>query len=366
MKINGVTLQNIRTHKSLVLKMTEQTTVLLGPNASGKTTIVEALFMLATGDSFRAGKIEEIINFEAELGRIKTVISELKDSESGKDEIEVILTRGMVQGKVTAKRLFTVNDIRRRKKDAIGKFYAVVFRPEDMRLVEGSPARRRGFLDTPLKTLHRDYDYALGQYEKILRRRNKLLPQVRDGEQPRTTLEYWNIALLKHGQVIQKFRRDFVQEFREVEFPVNFLIDYQPSVMSQERLDKYAAKEIAAGHTLIGPHKDDFSVTLPIKGEHRNAATYGSRGQQRLGVLWLKFCELEYAANALGEKPLLLLDDILSELDDDSKDLALKVTNDYQSLVTTANPETAEEIAKHASESKIQLLTEAGIEDYDG
>ncbi len=353
MKIKGVSLQNIRKISSLTLALSQQTTIILGPNASGKTTIVEALALIATGESFRAGKIEEMISFDEELGRVKVVVTDLADSESGTDEIEAVLTRGEVQGKKTAKRLFSVNNIRRRQKDAVGKFYCVVFRPEDMRLVEGSPGRRRSFLDTPLATLHPEYARAAAEYEKVLRRRNKLLTQIRDGEQPKTTLEYWNLSLLKHGQVMQQYRRDLLQEFRQVEFPVNFLIEYQPSVISPTRIDTYLNREIAAGHTLIGPHKDDFYITLSLEGEYRDIAIYGSRGQQRLAVLWLKFCELQYAATVLNDKPLLLLDDILSELDEDSKKLALAAVRDYQSLVTTIDQKVALEIAAQTTDSKI-------------
>ncbi len=364
MKINGVSLQNIRKIASLTLKLPQQTTVILGPNASGKTTIVEALALIATGESFRAGKIEEIISFDEELGRIKVVVADLADSESGTDEIEAVLTHGEVQGKKTAKRLFSVNNIRRRQKDVVGKFYSVVFRPEDMRLVEGSPGRRRSFLDTPLAALHQEYSRAAGEYEKVLRRRNKLLAQIRDGEQPKTTLEYWNLSLLKHGQVMQQHRRDLLQEFRQVKFPVNFLIEYQPSVISSERLVQYANREIAAGHTLIGPHKDDFYITISMEGEYRDIATYGSRGQQRLAVLWLKFCELQYAAAVLNDKPLLLLDDILSELDKDSKKLALAAVQDYQSLVTTIDEKVALEIAAQTTDSKIFRFVGSVLEEF--
>lgn len=353
MRIQGIALQNVRGHQSLMVQFRTPTTVVTGANASGKTTLIEALALLSTGESFRAQKIEELINFDAELGRIKAIVGDLKDSESGKDEIEVLLTRGEVQGKRTAKRIFSVNDIRRRKKDAIGKFYAVVFMPEDMRLIEGSPGRRRSFLDTPLAALHPRYDHALRQYEQVLRRRNKLLPQVRDGEQSTSALQFWNLSLLKHGQEIQNHRRQFLQTFREVSFPLDFLIDYQPSVISESRLDQYLEREIAAGHTLIGPHKDDFVVTLSLAGTHRNVALYGSRGQQRLAVLWLKYCELQYAHAELEEKPLLLLDDILSELDDDSKVLALEAANNYQTVITTTQSEIAREIKAHLPGAEI-------------
>lgn len=340
-----------------MVPLVPEITVIAGDNATGKTTIIEALALLATGDSFRASKIEELLQFGAELGRIKTVLVEVLDTEAGTDELEIIVTPGEVQGKKTAKRLFSVNGVRRRKKDAVGKFYAVVFRPEDMRLIEGSPARRRQFLDTALAALHQDYAYALKQYDQTLKRRNKLLSQIKDGEQPRTTLAYWSNLLLKHGQTLQEHRQAFLQRFTGVEFPIDFTIGYLPSIISEERLAKYADKEIAAGYTLVGPHKDDFEVRLPMQGEKRSISVYGSRGQQRLAVLWLKFSELEYAKEVLLQAPILLLDDILSELDDESEQLALQTAEQQQTVITTADAQVAELLHEQFPEALHYQLT---------
>lgn len=359
MVIVGLALQNFRSHKSYSLKFSNQTTIIVGANAAGKTSIVEAISLLSTGNSFRATRIEEMISFEAELARVKGIVKyELSPESTEKDEIEIILTRGEVNGKRTQHRLFSVNGVKRRKKDAVGKFYAVSFRPEDMRLIEGSPARRRNFIDVALSMATPKYEVALKNYEQTLKRRNKLLWQVREGEQPRSSLQYWNINLIKHGEVIQEIRKEFIASFAHVEFPVDFEIEYDPSVISQKRIDQYINREIAAGHTLVGPHKDDIVVFLnEFKGIKQNKLrldSFGSRGQQRLGVLWLKFCELEYLAKI--RKPLLLLDDILSELDDESRQLALGVLNNYQSVVTTTDKDVVEEIKKQSQDSKVVKL----------
>jgi DNA replication and repair protein RecF len=326
-------------------------TVIAGDNATGKTTIIESLALLATGESFRVEKIEEIIQFAADLGRIKAVFADGLDSETGSDEVEVIITPGQVQGKTMAKRLFSVNGVRRRKKDAVGKFYAVVFRPEDMRLIEGSPGRRRQFFDIALSALHPEYSHALSQYESNLKRRNKLLSQIKDGEQSVTTLLYWSAAILKHGQVLQEHRQQFLQTFVQVPFDLDFTVGYLPSLISEDRLNTYRDREIAAGHSLIGPHKDDFEVQLLMQAERRNIALYGSRGQQRLGVLWLKLCELGYARQTLSQDPVLLLDDILSELDDEHQRLALKTASEQQTIVTTADVEVEKILRKRFADA---------------
>lgn len=356
MILTGVALQNFRLHKNYFIKFIAQTTVIVGANAIGKTSIIEAINLLATGNSFRAGRIEEMVEFDSELARVKGVIL---DESKEQDEVEVILTRGVVNGKRTQHRLFSVNGVRRRKKDAIGKFFTVVFRPEDMRLIEGSPSRRRSYLDGVLCLLFLEYEVALKNYDQTLRRRNKLLQQINERKQPRTVLQYWNLNLVKYGEVLQKYRKNFLQTFSAVEFPLDFAIEYDPSIISAERIEQYQDREILAGHTLIGPHKDDIVVYLNSWNPQNNKNTkqkklrldaFGSRGQQRLGVLWLKFCELEYLKNQSKTNTILLLDDILSELDDDSKALALSVLANYQSVVTTTEPAVLEDI-KHVVEN---------------
>ncbi len=384
MILTGIALQNFRIHKNFFLKFTNQTTVIIGDNAVGKTSIVEAVNLLATGNSFRAGKVEEMIEFESDLARVKGVVEDTSGEKSinvdvtGKniptDEVEVILTRGIVNGKRTQHRLFSVNGVRRRKKDATGKFFTVSFRPEDMRMIEGSPSRRRAFLDTVLSLLFLEYEVALKNYEQILLRRNKLLQQIKDARQPRTVLQYWDLSLVKYGEILQKFRQQFLESFVNVDFPLDFSIEYDPSIISAERLAQYKDREILAGHTLIGPHKDDIVLFLNswreknvekvaskvgdqlarTKRHKLRLDTFGSRGQQRLGVLWLKFCELEYLKNQSEVSTVLLLDDILSELDEESKALALQVLKNYQSIVTTIDPAVLAEI-KQATDN-IQII----------
>jgi DNA replication and repair protein RecF len=350
MFIRKVLLDKFRLHSSLLLEFKKKTSIIVGLNASGKTSVIEALHLLATGNSFRAEKIQEMVSFGSELGRVKGIVEiegsdfdALIEPEKTADketyELEVLLTRGVVQGKKTPFRLFSVNDVRRQKGKATGILKVVSFRPEDMRLVEGSPSRRREFLDMPLCLLYPEYESALTTYENTVKRRNKLLEAVRDGEQPRSVLQYWNLGVIKQGEIVQQFRSKFIGSFSGVYFPYDFTVHYIPSIISQERQDEYIDREILSGHCLIGPHKDDFNVTMPQKGsntdERVDIAVYGSRGQQRLAVLWLKTCELEYIMGETHEYPVLLLDDILSELDEDSRGLVTELLGKTQSIITT-------------------------------
>ena len=212
-------------------------------------------------------------------------------------------------------------------------------------------------MDIALSGLDFNYHYALINYEKVLKTRNRLLQHIRDGRQPQTTLMYWDQALVKHGEVLQIKRRDFLAFLRQIGFALDLGVTYEPSLINSDRLAGYQGKEIAAGHTLIGPHKDDFVVTFPASHlgvigeaglEHLPILAYGSRGQQRLAVLWLKLGELQFAEKKLAQPPVLLLDDLLSELDDQSRQVVFEWLPKYQSILTTADLDILPEIHRLA------------------
>lgn len=410
MLLRKLALQNFRNFTNQNWEFSK-TTIFVGPNGSGKTSIVEAINLLATGDSFRATRVEEMIRLEAELSRVqglfalsaetdlfaqkawlgtkdllekeailgekalleekallrekalleeKAIFREKEEASADDLKLEIMLTRGMVAGKKSQYRLFTVNDVRRRRKDFVKNLSVVVFRPEDLRLIEGSPSRRRLFLDQTLTMLDWEYQRALQQYEQTLKRRNLLLQKVRDGVESKSVLSFWNLNLLKHGEFLQRERSNFIDFIREVIFPFELNIEYLPSLINENRLKKYADKELVVGHTLIGPHKDDFLVkfSLPEKGiEDLSLLAYGSRGQQRLGVLWLKVAELQFLHSRIDYQPLLLLDDIMSELDENSKKMVLSLLENYQVVLTTADEVLATKLSKRVQQSKLIKLT---------
>jgi len=345
MLLKQLNLENFRSHTNLKLKLDEAVTLVVGSNGSGKTSIIEALFLASTGQSFRAGKADEMITFEQELAKVKVTTPE--------DEIEMLLTRGLIQGQRTPYKHYRINSVKKRAKDVVGQFQVVVFRPEDLRLVEGSPRRRRAFLDQVLSSFSPEYARSLTTYERTLVRLNKLLQAVRDGEQSSTTLQFWNMSLIKHGEIIQDFRQKWLTATQQTQFPVKFSATYLPSLIFEQRLAEHQPRAIAAGHALIGPHKDDFIVMADVQNLNRgqtdqfkDVAIYGSRGQQRLAVLWLKTCQLAYIEQELNVTPMLLLDDILSELDSPSRKFTLSLLKGRQSLITTASHGIGERISK--------------------
>lgn len=341
MIIKSLALQNFRNFSLYSLQF-KQTNLIYGRNGIGKTSILEAVYLLASAGSFRANKIEEMIRLEAELGRVQGLVDLEQNKEESSEELklEVMLTRGEVGGRRTQYRLFSLNDVRRRKQDFLAFFKAVVFRPEDLRLVEGSPGRRREFLDAALCMSSREYDLALSRYEQILKRRNRLLQQVSEGKESREILHFWNLNLVKNALVIQAARSRLIDFIREVVFPFELNIEYQPSLLTENRQQEYLEKEIMLGHSLIGPHKDDFMLLFSEEEKgirDLSLLAYGSRGQQRLGVLWLKVAELQFLTDKIGYQPVLLLDDVLSELDEYSQAMVLSLLHQYQSILSTAD-----------------------------
>ena len=343
MRLTDLSLSHIRAHSQFDLSGIGDATLIVGKNGSGKSTILESIHLLSIGSSDRAERIEEIIQFGQELGRITTRIMSGGASVAGEESatLEVILTHGVVGGRRTQSRLWSVNDVRRTHAAVTQQIKSVLFRPEDMRLVEGSPGRRRNYCNIPISQVISGYARTLKAYEQFLLRRNKLLVAVREGEQQRSTLTYWTEGLLKHGEAVQEERRKFIAAINTYDLPLKFKALYVPSLLNAARLTEYSGREIAAGHTLIGPHKDDIDidmselVTNAKKPDFMSVLTYGSRGQQRLAVLWLKMAELAFVIEHSGEPPILLLDDIFSELDLDSQEIVLSMVPNQQTLLTT-------------------------------
>ncbi len=367
MFIHGIKLKDFRQFSTKLTKFSKRVTIIVGPNGSGKSSILESIRLLSTGSSFRATRVEQMIRFKQDLARVKGEIfpnaQSIKEDLGGLDKLELslLLTPGELQGKRTRKMLYTVNGNRRRKSDFTGKFLSVLFRPEDLRLVEGSPSRRRNYLNDVLTLTDKRYDRALNKYKKALRRRNKLLSLIKEGEQKPSTLKYWDMAIVKHGEIIQAKRKKFVLFANaQVKPPLDMELIYQPSIITQERLDSHRSGAIGAGYTLIGPHKDDLQINLNLslseKTNYQNLELFGSRGQKRLGVLWLKLIELEGVEAKTDHHPVLLLDDILSELDDDSRKLVLNLLETGQCIITSTDQSLVSEIEERIGE-EVQVIS---------
>lgn len=329
--IKTLKLLAFRNIQNMTLGFGDGVNIILAPNASGKTNILESVFMLATGKSFKAKVEEEVINYDADISRITGLADETK--------LEIVLTRGFINigknipEKVSRKKL-TLNGIPKRLIDFAGNLKVVLFAPQDMDLVTESPSLRRKFLDTVLSQTDREYRRAILSYDKGLRQRNRLLFRIREEGVSRSHLLFWNQLLIKNGDYISRKREefiDFVNSVNDVE-DIDYSIIHDRSAISEGRLDQYKNEEIAAATTLVGPHRDDFV----FKMDGRELGSYGSRGQQRMAVLWLKIAELSYIKKTTESDTVLLLDDIFSELDHMHRKIVMDVVGKQQTIITSS------------------------------
>jgi len=363
--IKAVKLSDFRNFKTKSLEFSDKVTLIVGPNATGKTNILESLFLLSTGRSFKARIEEEMVNYKKDIARVVGVLSNMigpvgsssrltfladvagaqRDSlRSRHPSLEVVITRGLIDigaerpEKVARKKLL-VNGVPKRMIDFAGNFKVVLFGPWDMDLVTETPSLRRKFLDTVISQADREYRRSILSYEKGVRQRNRLLFRIREEGIARSQLSFWNQLLIKNGDYISQKREEFIEfvNGRPGLRSTNYKLLYDKSVISEGRLEQYKEEEVAAATTLVGPHRDDFAFKI---GNSRDLAAYGSRGEQRMGVLWLKMAELDFIETKSGERPTLLLDDIFSELDHEHRGIVMEITKNQQTIITTADEHT--------------------------
>jgi DNA replication and repair protein RecF len=327
--LKSVSLQNFRNYKKSSFDF-ERSIIIIGPNTAGKSNLIESIYLLSVGKSFRAEKDSQMVRIGHEMGRVKGKVLDL--------DLEVVVTVGEVAGVRTQYKRFFVNGVAKRRADFVGSLPSVLFSPQDLEIVAGSPGVRREFLDNVLEQTDRDYRIVLLGYAKALRQRNALLELVKDGlPRKEAEFEYWDSLVIRNGSVLTRKREEFINYLNDSKKDIfDFKIEYDKSIISRERLDQYKDAEGASGVTLVGPHRDDmfifFDNDKPLK-------SFGSRGQQRLGVLQLKLLELTYIKEKLGLEPLLLLDDVFSELDEGHINLILEIRDNQQTIITTTHEE---------------------------
>jgi DNA replication and repair protein RecF len=324
MFLKQLKLTNFRNYSELNLNFDDRPTILLGNNAVGKSNMLESIYFLSTTKSQRVETEAELIK---EGENFSLVSADLEDTnlEIGLQNIE-----GQFSKRVK------VNGVPRRVVDFVGNLPAVIFYPSDINIVTGPPSLRRWHLDLGLAQVDSEYKKFLTLFEQVVTNRNRILKRIREGEGGLDELTYWTQELIKDGQVISKKRRTFFEFITRLEKPLgNFEFKYHESVLSTERLDQYSSREIAAANTLIGPHRDDF--TLDLNGKH--LAHFGSRGEQRTSTLAFKLAQLEYMAQILGTRPILLLDDVFSELDAKHRGAILEIVGQQQTIIATVELE---------------------------
>lgn len=332
MYIKSLRLDNYRNYESLSMEFSEGTNILYGNNAQGKTNILEALYLIATTKSHRGVFDKDLIRFGCDEGHVRTVIIK------GEIDYQVDLHLRKARAKGIA-----INGQRiRRASELMGLLHIVFFSPEDLSIVKDGPSQRRRFMDMELCQLDESYLYDLGHYNKVVEQRNKLLRQILEIPSLASTIDIWNDQLLDYGTRIIKRRREFIQDLNEVIGKMHEQLSggtehlhlvYEPKVSEEnfaDELRRIQEREKYIGSTAIGPHKDDFSFVC----DEIDLRKYGSQGQQRTCALSLKLSELQLVKQKIGEEPVLMLDDVLSELDTNRQNYLLNALGGIQTFIT--------------------------------
>lgn len=338
MILDKLYLQDFRQFSQRTFSFSPRVNLLIAHNGAGKTTILEALYLLSTGKSFRAKKAVELIKTDCELARTFAL---LKD----KTRLGVTIYLPANQQSSLSKKTFSINKTNISSRRFVGNLLLSCFRPEDLRLIEGSASRRRDYLDVPLSLTSQLYRESLSKYGQILLRRNKTLLAIKLGNLPKDTLSYYDEQLLTLGKIISQHRQDYVDfANQQKEIFSQFTLNYQEKTLSEEKLAAIREREIACGFSLLGPQRDDLDLSFQFgtKKHTGSLITYGSRGQHRLAVLWLKTVELAYLKAQTEQQPLLLLDDICSELDQQSKQIVQQLSLQQQTIITTTEDNVVE------------------------
>ncbi len=356
MFLKKLNLTNFRNYSNLELDFDTRPTILVGNNAAGKSNILEAIYLLSTTKSLRVETEDELIKKGEEFTRVEGFLT-----NTGETELLVIINRPSKE--VGFKKKVLVNGISRRVVDFIGHLPAIIFYPSDINMVTGSPSLRRWHLDLALVQVDHEYKKALTNYEQFLTARNRVLKRIREGQGRKDELDYWTAGLVENGQIISTKRLAFFEFINTLEKPLGeFRFEYLPNKVSEEKLVQTQEREIAAAATLIGPHRDDFRIVIlnevkdlstslsptsvgdsssktPQNDNGRNVAKFGSRGEHRTATLAFKLAQLEYMAQILGTRPILLLDDVFSELDASHRAHVVEVVSKQQTVIATVELE---------------------------
>ena len=342
MRIINLTLKDFRNYNELDIDFEEAFNIIYGNNAQGKTNIIESIFLCASGRSHRTSKDFELLRNEADYFKVRLLL----EKEGIQEEIEITYNK-------QERKKIRINEITLRKiGDLMGHLNAVIFSPEDLLIIKQGPAERRRFIDITLSQLKPAYFYDLQQYARILYQRNTLLKSIMMRKENEATLEVWDRHLVRTGLKIMKARNEFVLKLdtlaklrhekltnREENLSLQYLPSFEHLTNSSDKgleeefirqIESNRMKEIKKGSSMFGPHRDDIDIIL--NGE--STKIYGSQGQQRTSVLSMKLAEIDLMKQESGDYPVLLLDDVLSELDDKRKEQLLDSINGMQTFIT--------------------------------
>ena len=332
MYISSLELADFRNIVSLHLEFSQGTNILYGENAQGKTNILESLYMISTTKSHRGVRDRDMIRFGMEESHIRSLIM-----KGGIDyRVDMHLRKNKSKG-------IAINGQRIRKaSELIGLLHIVFFSPEDLGIVKNGPAERRRFMDMELCQLDASYLHNLNQYNKTVENRNRLLRDMYQFPDLQDTLSIWDDQLINYGRQIIESRRGFISDLNEIVGDIHsklsgnrehLTILYEPNTEAdefEEKLRRSRERDIHMKSTSVGPHRDDFS----FMDRDTDLRRYGSQGQQRTCALSLKLSEIDLVKKVIGHRPVLMMDDVLSELDSGRQNYLLSTIGGIQTFIT--------------------------------
>ena len=329
MYIKKIKLENFRNYEKEEIEFDKNINIIYGDNAQGKTNILEAIFICSLGKSFRTNRENELIKKEKIYSKLEML--------SSKNDREVTINM-----EIEEKKKFYINKIQAKKtSDILGKNYVVLFTPEDITVLKNEPSKRRRFLNIMISQLRPMYVHLISEYNKIIEQRNYYLKQIKYDNKPIENLDIWDEQLVKLGTKIYKYRKEFIEKINQKMFEIhlktteekeNIKIKYNSNIGKNyiESLKKNQNNDIQKGYTAIGIHRDDFEIYI----NNNDVAKYGSQGQKRTTIISLKLAEAEVIYDEIGERPVILLDDFMSELDKKRIQGFLENIKDNQVIIT--------------------------------
>lgn len=331
MIIKSIELNNFRNYEVANIEFDKNINILYGDNAQGKTNLLEACYYSAISKSFKSTKDKEIIRFGQDYLSIKTIID--------KNDREYAIDISINNNKKTIK----VDNVKINKtSDLLGLLNVILFSPEDLNIIKNGPSERRRFFDNEISQIDRIYLSDLINYNKVLNNRNKLLRDIAFDNSIKDTLDVWDMQLVEYGKKIIKRRREFIDELKyyvkDKHFKISggkeeLIINYEPSIddiFFEDELISNREKDLKYAQTSVGPHRDDISFKI----DGIDIRKFGSQGQKRCSALSLKLSEIDIVSNIIKDKPVLLLDDVLSELDSNRQKFLLESISDIQTIIT--------------------------------
>ncbi len=360
MRLQKLILEQFRNYKNLELSFDPQEpmTYIVGPNAQGKTNILESIYLLALTKSFRTTKQQDMIGWEYEYARVKGIFEEDADEEARSESPQSLELEAFLGKPPNPQKSFKKNQVKTGAANFIGNCQVVFFHPEDLNMLYLGPDLRRAYLNVISVQVNRKYFSSLRSYLKVLKQRNALLHAIKDQRATPGELDVWDEQLVEHGsylmferaQTIQYFQNQLASTYQKIsEGDENVKIIYHhtlhdienPEELSlqnwrahfSEQLDRTRPRDLQALVTTIGPHRDDLNFSF----DGLNLAACASRGEYRSLLLALKLIELKFFEERSNQKPILLLDDVFSELDPKRQNLLLQAIEGHQTIITTTH-----------------------------